>query len=33
MIMVNKNEKEKDEEVKWYATEILNTNGENNLVW
>lgn len=25
--------KEKDESVKWYATEILNTNGENNLVW
>jgi hypothetical protein len=25
--------KEKDEKVKWYATVILNTNGENNLVW
>jgi hypothetical protein len=25
--------KVKDEKIKWFATEILNTNGENNLVW
>lgn len=25
--------KEKDEKVKLYATEILNDNGKNNLIW
>jgi hypothetical protein len=25
--------KQKDESMKWYATEILNTNDENYLIW
>lgn len=26
-------DKEKDESIKWYATELLNEDGENSLVW